>query len=59
MGQCPYQLRTSCLFHSAQVVHHIRLETVCSQHAQGEELSAWNQSKSEVLPLFLVSQDTA
>lgn len=45
--------------HSAQVVHHIRLETACSQHAQGEELLAWNQSKSEVLPLFPVSQDTA
>ncbi|KAF2982274.1 hypothetical protein EK904_013971 [Melospiza melodia maxima] len=30
MGQCPYQLRTSCLFHSAQVVHHIRLETAAA-----------------------------
>lgn len=59
MGQCPYQLRTSCLFQSAQVVCHIRLETACSQHAQHEELSAWNQSKSDMLPTFIVSQDTA
>lgn len=59
MGQCPYQLRTSCLFQSAQVVCHIRLETAHSQHAQGEELSAWNRSKSEVLPTSIVSQDTA
>lgn len=56
-GPVSYQLRTSCLFQRAQVVCHIRLETACSQHAQGEELSAWSRSKSEVLPTFIVSQD--